>query len=291
MKNIILYRGNMEQIYWEVWNVMKECITTIYTQVKHMQYTGIGLQIKYLIVLNIFLSLFFLQSCGLQDKSYDIIVEYQVPFADPNPRWNEVDLIDEDEYGRKIFSYKSVGLYTNVFGDYIETLYSNAPVLLYVVVQKNNNRFVYCYEDLCYCYVNSFDNDNSTIIENLKTNNDWGKPFDDKKMTVLSVDMYRDKIVKNSALSIQDETVMLLEQKIGCKINDYYLDTIFLEDATPIFVLREVTNRERYEFEFGKSFVFCISDDKSNVTYLQLSDDIQNWNQEIRDFKISLRLE
>ena len=256
-----------------------------------MQYTGIGLQIKYLIVLNIFLSLFFLQSCGLQDKSYDIIVEYQVPFADPNPRWNEVDLIDEDEYGRKIFSYKSVGLYTNVFGDYIETLYSNAPVLLYVVVQKNNNRFVYCYEDLCYCYVNSFDNDNSTIIENLKTNNDWGKPFDDKKMTVLSVDMYRDKIVKNSALSIQDETVMLLEQKIGCKINDYYLDTIFLEDATPIFVLREVTNRERYEFEFGKSFVFCISDDKSNVTYLQLSDDIQNWNQEIRDFKISLRLE
>lgn len=105
-------------------------------------------------------------------------------------------------------------------------------------------------------------------------------------MTALSINTYRDKIVKYLVLSVEDKAIAKLEQDIGYEINDYYLDAIFLEDATPIFVLREVIDREQYEF--GKSFIFYIPDDDSNATYLQLSDDIQNWNEEIHNFKLTL---
>lgn len=151
---------------------------------KRISSIGIGLRSKCLVFCIVVLSLLFLESCGSQYKNYDIVVDYQVPFADSNPRWNQVELIDEDEYGRKIFSYKSVGHYSNVFGDYVKTTYNNAPVLLYVVVQKTNNQYVYCYDSLCYNYVSSFD-DGSTVIENLKLNNDWGKALDEKNDSLI----------------------------------------------------------------------------------------------------------
>ncbi len=268
---------------------MKECIRIMIMHINRIFFIGIGLRANCLFFVVTFLSLFFICGCGSQYKNYDIIVEYQVPFAQSNPRWNEVELIDEDDYGRKIFSYKSVGLYTNVFGDYVENKKNNAPVLLYVVVQKVNNRFIYCYDNSCYNYVSSFNNDNSVVIENLKTNNDWGKPLEESKMIALSIDACQDEIMRYLVSSVENEVVVLLEQKTGHKINDYYLDAIFLEDATPIFVLREVTNREMHEF--GKSFVFYISEDGSESAYFELSDDIQNWNEEIHNFKASLKSE
>ena len=261
----------------------------MYMHAKCTSSIGIGLRSKCLVFCAVvLLLLLFLGSCGSQYKNYDIIVDYQVPFADSNPKWNQVELLEEDEYGRKIFSYKSLGHYTNVFGDYVKTTYNNAPVLLYVVVQKSNNRYVYCYDSLCYTYVSSFDDD-STVIENLKLNNDWGKALDDGKMTALSIDTYRDKIVKYLVMSVEDEAVTFLEQKIEYQINDYYLDAVFLEDGTPIFVLREVLDREQYEF--GKSFVFYISEDSSDTIYLELSDEIENWNEEINNFKTTLLAE
>lgn len=264
---------------------MKEHIRTMSTQVKYIPSTGIvlrGLSTRCLIFLAAFLALF-LTSCGSQYKSYDVIAEFQVPFANASPRWNEVELIEEDEYGRKLYSYESVGVYTNVLYDFAESSKNNVPVSLYMIVQKSDNKFVYCYDSLCYSYVGSFENDNTNIIENLKINNDWGKPLDEKKMNPLSVEMFRDKIIGYLKPSIEDETVKSLEKMIGYKMDDYYLDAIFLEDSTPIFLLREVVNREKNRF--GKSYIFYIPDDISKATYLELSDDIQDWNQEIYDFK------
>lgn len=226
-------------------------------------------------------------SCGYKYESADIVIEYQVPFAKSASHFNEIELVDKDDYGRKLYSYKSGNNYTNVFRDYMGIDYSNAPVLVYVIIQKTDRNFVYCYDDLCYTYVKSFEDDNNAIIDSLKEINDWGKPIDNKKSMALSIDVATNYITKYKVISVEEETVSTFEQMVGYKLEDYFLDTIFLEDATPIFVLREVTNREKHEF--GKSYIFHIPEDDSNITYLELSDDIQNWNEEIHNFKITLQ--
>lgn len=256
-------------------------------RVNYISSIGIWLRNKCLPFLAAFLSLCLLTACGSQYKNYDIVVEYQVPFAQSNPRWNDVELVEEDEHGRKIFSYKSVGAYTNVFHDYMKADYNNAPVLLYVIIQKTDRKFVYCYDDVCYAYVSSFENDNIDVIDNLKKVNDWGKVVNEQKLTALSIDNCRDIVMKYLVMSVEDNVVTSLEQTIGYEVEDYYLDAIFSQDSTPIFILREVTNREKHEF--GKSFIFHIPDDDSKATYEELSNDIRNWNEEIHNFKASLR--
>ena len=260
----------------------------MYMQASCILSTGIGLHIKYLLFLAVFLSLFFIGGCNSKYNSYDILVEYQVPFTESRPRWNEVDLIEEDEYGRKIFSYKSVGSHTNVLHDYMGADYNNAPVLVYIITQKTDKKFIYCYDDICYAYVKTFGDNDRTIAE-FKKSNDWGEPINDEKLTALSINICCDKIMKYLVMSIEETAVTTLSDMANYEIDDYYIDAIFLEDATPIFVLREVINREKHEF--GKSFVFHIPDDSSKATYLELSDDIQNWNEEIHNFKATLKAE
>lgn len=250
-------------------------------------YTGTGLRNKFLLLFVFIISITLcLSSCSFQNNTLDVIVEYQIPFAKSGSRWNENELLDEDEYGRKLYSYKSGKAYTNVFRDYMGTDYRNAPVLMYIIVQKTEKDFVYCYDDSCYAYVASFENDNSDIVKNLKDVNDWGKPFNDEKATALSVSEF-ENIDRYPIYSVEESVVKTLEDLINYEIEDYYIDDIFLEDATPIFVLREVTNREKHEF--GKSYIFHIPEDDSNITYLELSVDIQNWNEEIHNFKITLQ--
>ena len=134
--------------------------------------------------------------------------------------------------------------------------------------------------------IESLIDDNSDIVKNLKDVNDWGKPFNDEKATALSVSEF-ENIDRYPIYSVEESVVKTLEDLINYEIEDYYIDDIFLEDATPIFVLREVTNREKHEF--GKSYIFHIPEDDSNITYLELSVDIQNWNEEIHNFKITLQ--
>ena len=261
----------------------------MYMRIMRTIYTGTGLRSKYLSLFVFMMSVILcLSSCTFQNNTPDVIVEYQIPFAKSGSRWNENELLDEDEYGRKLYSYKSGKAYTNVFRDYMGIDYRNAPVLMYIIVQKTEKDFVYCYDDFCYAYVTSFENDNSDIVNNLKDVNDWGNPFNDEKTTALSVSEF-ENIDRYPIYSVEESVVKTLENLINYEIEDYYIDDIFLEDTTPIFVLREVTNRDRHEF--GKSYIFHIPKDDSNVTYLELSDDIQNWNEEIHNFKATLKAE
>lgn len=257
------------------------------TRIMHTLFTGTGLRNKFLLLFVFIISATLcLSSCSFQDNTPDVIVEYQIPFAKSGSRWNEIELIDEDSFGRKMYSYKSESYCTNVFRDYMGINYKNAPVLIYIIVQKKDRNFVYCYDDYCYTYVKSFEDDNSDIIENLKEINDWEKSIDEDKFLPLSIKIGSNEISKYKVVSVETTAVTTLEETVACEIEDYYLDAIFLEDATPIFVLREVTNREKHEF--GKSFVFHISDDRSEATYLELCNDIQNWNEEIHNFKLTL---
>lgn len=236
-------------------------------------------------ILSIVLSLF-LTSCGYSSEPADVIVEYQVPFAQSGHRWNEIELVDQDNFGRELYSYKSGAAYNNVFKDFMDQDdYMNAPVLLYLIVQKRDNDFVYCYDNCCYIYVKSFQGNNDILIDKFKATNDWGKPFDSKKTTSLSIPDF-DKVDGYKVISIEEQAISTLEKLIGKEIADYYLDDIFLNSDTPIFVLRIVEDPKTYTF--GKSYVFNLSSKQNEASYFELSDDINKWNEEIYSFKQAL---
>lgn len=219
----------------------------------------------------------------------DVIAEYQVPFAEMSSRWNEVVLIERDKFGRELYSYKSEGSYTNVLSDYMDESFSNAPVIVYLIAQKSDDDFVYCYENLCYEYVPSLDEDNTDIVKALKDVNDWGKPIDDSKLTALSIDIEANGVAYYKLGSVEQEVVSALEKELGHKIESYYLDCIFSASAEPIYILREVEEwvTQTTKNRFGKSYIFIVSDRSSTIEYRELPDEIQNWNEEIDYFLAS----
>ena len=71
------------------------------------------------------------------------------------------------------------------------------------------------------------------------------------------------------------------------KFNVHIEENIFLEDGTPIFVLRIVENRETYTF--GKSYVFNLSSDQMEASYFELSDDIKAMEADSAEFQAKLK--
>ena len=256
---------------------------------KSIKFIGIKSPNKKLYIITIILVVvsLFLTSCAANSSPADVVVEYQVPFAQSGHNWNEIELVGTDDYGREMYSYKSGKAYTNVFRDFMsEEYYRAAPVLLYLIIQKRDNDFVYCYDNCCYVYVKSFQGNNDYMIDNLKELNDWGKPLDDEKLTSLSIDAF-DDVDGYKVTSITEQAVSTLEELLEKEIADYYLDDIFLDSNTPIFVLRIVESREPRIY--GKSYVFNLSSDQMEASYFELSDDINTWNEEIHNFKMTLK--
>lgn len=227
-----------------------------------------------------------LTACQYKRNPADIIVEYQIPFAESANHLNEIKLIDKDDFGRKLYSYESAIRYGVVFRDFIEVDDLNTSAQMYIVAQKVDGKFVYCYDNFCFVYVKSFEIDNSDIISELKEKNDWNKPIQVEKLTALSTDVGGKKLVGYPIYNVEESAVSTLEKFVGYQIDDYFLDAISLPDATPIFVLREVESWE--EITFGKSYVFSLPTEAREASYLELSDNIQNWNEEIHNFKMTL---
>ena len=265
-------------------------MSIIKTLKKYIKFIGkISLNKKiYMALPMIFILCSSMTACNIsRPTTPDIVIEYQVPFAKSMSKWNEVTLVEQDAFGRNLYSFKSEGIYTNVFSDYMDESFTNAPVLIYLIVQKRDDNYVYCYENLCYIYVTSFDVDNTEIVEKLKELNDWGLPINDVSLTALPIDIKKNGILDYNIASVEKNIINLFEKKIGRKIESYYLDCIFSADAEPIYILREI---EQWAFQttdnkFGKSYIFVVLDDFSTVAYQELSADISNWNKEINFFR------
>lgn len=220
-----------------------------------------------------------------KENVYDIIVEYNVPFAEPNTRWNEVLLVEKDEFGRELYSYKSKDSFPNVFSDFSRSTELNSWVNVYLIVQKSDKDYVYCYKE-CYAYVPSIESDNSSIIEELKDYNDWNKPIDSNKLFALSKELYSNVIQEHKLVFTEEQIIHTFEEHIGREINAYYLDCIFSADGTPIYIIRIVKQwlTQTTKNVFGDSYVFCVSDDYSEVISQKLSDNVTDWNDEIISF-------
>lgn len=262
------------------------CITM--TLEKNTEFTGRKLLDKKTrsIILLVFVSALILTGCrGSKETSPDIIARYQIPFAAVGQRWNQVELMELDAMGRELYVYQTEGQYTNVFSDYMDQSYVNAPVIAYLIVQKADRDFVYCYQQICYEYAPSAAQESSDIITSLKAKNDWGKPLCDEKMTAFPKDTRSNGISDFTMASVEGELVDGLEKEIGNKIENYYLDCIFLINGTPVFVLREVRTwvSQTSKNVFGESYVF-VRTETGKIQYERLSDRIQDWNEEIDCF-------
>ena len=250
---------------------------------------GIRSASKRIICLMLLISVFTvtMTSCVFEKtRNYDILVKYQVPFAEPDSRWNDVILVEKDEYGRELYRYKSEGSFTNVFSDFSDVSDSYSCVNVYLLIQKTDKNYVYCYDNQCYVYVPSFENDNADIIELLKEQNDWNEPLNNDRLTALSKDLASNGMSDFKLVLIEEQILSALERYSGCEVNDYYLDSIHTADGKPIFILREVKQWLTKETEnvFGKSYVFFASNDYTDVICQELSSEIPNWPQEISAF-------
>jgi len=240
---------------------------------------------KKLVVLALVLALMSgLVSCSVYSDP-DIAAEYLVPFAEAGTRWNEISLLEEDGYGRKLYSYESAadGMY-NVLSDY--TAEVNKSMYFYIICQKKTNSAVYCYEDVCYVYTPSLEADNTDRISELKRDNDWNLELNEEKMTAYSRSLFDEKVAGYLKPSEKNDAVKALEHSIGYNLDKYYIDVIFTANGDPIFILREVTEWSTYEdvAVFGKNYVFVVNEENECV-YSVLSDNPEDWREQIAKFR------
>ena len=258
------------------------------TQKKTIESIGMKSLNKLLLIILSILSLIMITTActAKESKNADILVQYQVPFAEPNAKWNEIALIEKDAYNRELYSYKSVGVHTNVFSDFMDDSFTNAPVIVYLIIQKADSSYVYAYNNLCYAYISSLEDDNSAIIEALKEQNDWGEPICDDKLTAFKTDFDSNGISGHISESSKSKAMEALEDQIGRKIEAYYFDCIYSQDAKEVYVLREVKQwpTQTEKAAFGESYVFIVSEDYSKATYKQLPSDVGMWNEQINMF-------
>lgn len=102
------------------------------------------------------------------------LVTADVPFADSTNkiRFDNVKKLEEDEYGRCLYSY---GTGSAMFG------YSYLNI--YIISQKETQTEIYYYPD--YCYIARYDADDpfsEEEIARLLERNDWDKPLNEEKM-------------------------------------------------------------------------------------------------------------
>lgn len=261
-------------------------------QKKHTGIIGVRLFIKKIakklfVILLIFLCIIYAFNFLKKNHNPEIILgEYQIPFGNMGAPLSKTELIEEDKYGRCLYSYES-SFYNRAFEDFSDDVNDYSTVFAYVIVQKTDKNNIYIYDDLCYEFVKNLRKDNNDVIGTLKEKNDWGKPIDNQKLTALSKELYEETVYNSTLTIVEEDIIEAWENTIGYKTEGYIFDAIFTEAAIPFFVLREVVDygEAGQHITYGKSYVFHISENKSEIIYSELSQNIADWNNEIHMFK------
>lgn len=98
----------------------------------------------------------------------DIMASYCIPvtFESDLKSNTETKILETDDLGRIMFSYKFKNFITNKWEFAI------------IICQKFDDDYVYYYDDICY-FIGSY---SVGDLEILKATNDWNSPYDDDKM-------------------------------------------------------------------------------------------------------------
>lgn len=192
-------------------------------------------------------------------------------------------MIDEDDYGRKLFRLDSQreGFF-NVFSDYTIADSPNTRVIAFLICQKYANGNVYYYRDQCYIYsaLPELESDKKQIF---KAKNDWNKPFNEKLCTKVSDDL--SNTYKVHLHNYEEKVIAGLEDALGCVIDKYYIDMIFLTETKPIIIIRSVISWETFPKTFGSSYVVYYNEADEEFAFSELTDSIDTWPEQIASFK------
>lgn len=214
----------------------------------------------------------------------EIIAEYFVPFTESYSHWNKTELIEKDEYGRRLYSFRSHGEYTNALSDYVIES-SNNPVYAYILCQKQTLGYVYCYSDVCYVYADSLQNADPERMEQFKKENDWGQPLNDEKMTAIKEGQTA-KMKQYRYGTEKEQAIAALKNTVGYDIEQYYYDVIFTPALQPFYVLRIVKQQPTAQTMsvFGSAYVFQPTNDFSAADWVQLNGAPSQWRDQINQF-------
>lgn len=135
---------------------------------------------------------------GIMDKDaiLHICGSYAVPgmfFFEVKGGVTECTIIEEDSYGRVLFSYSTIN---NIIKERDTVL---------VIFQKNDSDYIYFYEDICYIEENASEAD----LSYFKYINDWNKPFNQEKFSKrpkkMSFDLYIINENKHNIKTVSDK--------------------------------------------------------------------------------------
>ena len=158
------------------------------------------------------------------------------------------------------------------------------------IIQKSDTKYVYFYEDINYFYTDTYSPSTSELvlsqIDELKINNDWGKPLAEEKMSRRKICIYITNVIdkkipgyENFAL---DNIKTTMQNKFGYS-NDASVEILlqdFDNDSTMFFALRVNTNIKEYD-----SYYAIVSRYRDPV-FLPV-DDLYADIDKIHEFKLS----
>ncbi len=97
------------------------------------------------------------------------IIEIAVPpVPELHPRFDKIELLEEDIYGRRLYCYTVYGWCSNIN--------------IYLICQREADGYAFYYENVCYNACESKGEFSLEQLSNLKQKNDWGMPLQQGKM-------------------------------------------------------------------------------------------------------------
>ena len=174
----------------------------------------------------------------------------------------EMSILDEDEYGRVLYSYYE-GARVNTYN--------------YLIMQKSDEEYVYFYQD--YNFISSteifFSEED---IEKLKEYNDWGKETDNEKCTKAKIEYKK--------------TDGPLNKRKILKLASEHLGNDFKNHVSSIdFITTDLHRRLMYicygKYSCNRYIVFIFNPDGSydEENYAVELEDLQNYQDQLKAFK------
>ena len=137
-----------------------------------------------------------------------------------------IRVIEKDDYGRVLFFYNEIGArYWESHIDY---------GMAFVIMQYSDSERAYYYRDECYMhyFTDLRDTDevlaslDTSILEELKERNDWGKEIDADKCTSSAFNKYKEELEGYKDGEISNFVAAALSDYLGIEIN-YYTNPIY----------------------------------------------------------------
>ena len=189
----------------------------------------------------------------------------------------DIEVIEEDEYGRILFSYSM-----NI--SYVYTGYESIRII--AICQESDRRRTYYYEDQCFIISDSYENISQEDIDNLKADNDWGEPLNEDEYSSRPIkpkysDFYRmgARDIFISEIDVEDTL------EVSCGFTDYDgISKILFYIVTNEYIESDGDYTHKQNF-----YVMIINEDGTynKDEFLVEIDDLYNYQKQLHEFKIS----